>query len=302
MIMKRLAKPALLLATLIWGSSFFIMKNTVEMIPTAYLLAIRFSVAAILLAAIFAGKLKLINKEYLWQSAVIGLCLYLAYYTQTIGLSGTTPGKNAFLTAVYCIIVPFLYWLVDRTRPTKYNVAAALLCVTGIGFVSLTSGFTVQWGDAFTLVGGFFYAAHIVVVAKFSKDKDAVLITILQFAFCAVYAGITALFLHPEIQWNFSGSFWLGISYLAVCCTACALLLQNLGQKYTNPSSAALILSLESVFGVLFSVIFYKERLNIRLCIGFLLIFAAIMISELCQERSSKPKLEEGFKENACEK
>ena len=280
--MKRFAKLALLLATIIWGSSFFIMKNAVDQIPTPYLLGIRFSVAAVLLALIFAKRMKLINNEYIWQSAIIGLCLYLAYFVQTLGLARTTPGKNAFLTAVYCIIVPFLYWIVDKKRPGKSNVLAAVLCVTGIGLVSLTSSFTMGAGDALTLLGGFFYAAHIVVVAKFGKDKDMFVVTTLQFAYCALYAGITAVILRPQMSLEISSGLWVELAYLAVACTAVALLLQNLGQKYTHPSSASLILSLESVFGVVFSVIFYDERLTFRMLAGFTLIFVAIIISECC--------------------
>ncbi len=278
--MKRFAKLALLLATIIWGSSFFIMKNAVDQIPTPYLLGIRFLVAAALLAIIFAKRLKKINKEYIWQSAIIGLCLYLAYFVQTLGLARTTPGKNAFLTAVYCIIVPFLYWMVDRKRPGKSNVIAAFLCVAGIGLVSLTSELTMGLGDTLTLLGGFFYAAHIVVVAKFGKDKDMFVVTTLQFAYCALYAGITSLILRPEMNLVVSNRLWIELAYLAVACTAVALLLQNLGQKYTPPSSASLILSLESVFGVIFSVIFYDERLTLRMIAGFGLIFIAIVISE----------------------
>ena len=290
--MKRLAKFALLLATIIWGSSFFLMKNAVDQIPTPYLLGIRFSVAAVLLAIIFAKRLKIINKEYIWQSAIIGLCLYLAYFVQTLGLARTTPGKNAFLTAVYCIIVPFLYWMVDRKRPGKSNVIAAFLCVAGIGLVSLTSDLTMGPGDALTLLGGFFYAAHIVVVAKFGKDKDMFVVTTLQFAYSALYAGITALILRPEMNLSVSNNLWIELSYLAVACTAVALLLQNLGQKYTHPSSASLILSLESVFGVIFSVIFYDEKLTLRIVAGFILIFVAIVISECFSGEHKKRKLD----------
>lgn len=291
--MKRFAKLALLLATIIWGSSFIIMKNAVDQIPAPYLLGIRFSVAAVLLAIIFAKRLKQINKEYIWQSAIIGLCLYLAYFVQTLGLARTTPGKNAFLTAVYCIIVPFLYWIVDRKRPGKSNVVAAFLCVAGIGLVSLTSDLAMGLGDALTLVGGFFYAAHIVVVAKFGKDKDMFVVTTLQFAYCAIYAGITSLILQPQMNLVADSNLWMALAYLAVACTAVALLFQNLGQKYTHPSSASLILSLESVFGVVFSVLFYDEKLTFRIIAGFVLIFIAIIISECFSAGNEDGKIAE---------
>ena len=172
-----LSRAALFAAALIWGSSFFVVKDTVNTIPPNFLLAVRFTIGCLALALIFRKRLKKLNKEYIWQGAVIGLCLFAAYSSQTIGITDTTPGKNAFLTAVYCVIVPFLFWIVNKTRPDIYNMAAAALCLTGIGLVSLTEGFSIRMGDALTLLGGFFYALHIVMVAKLAKDKDPVLIS-----------------------------------------------------------------------------------------------------------------------------
>ena len=145
-------------------------------------------------------------------------------------------------------------------------------------------------GDALTLVGGFFFAAHIVVVAKFGKDKDMFVVTTLQFAYCALYAGITSLILRPQMDLVVSSNLWVALAYLAVACTAVALLLQNIGQKYTHPSSASLILSLESVFGVVFSVLFYDEKLTLQIIIGFILIFVAILISECFSEENKRER------------
>ena len=273
------AKLALFAAAIIWGSSFFIMKDTVNVLPPIFLLAVRFSVACILLAVIFYKKLKKLNRTYWWHGALIGLFLFLAYATQTIGITDTTPGKNAFLTAIYCVIVPFLFWLVGRQKPDVYNFTAAFLCIAGIGFVSLTQDFSIGFGDTLTLVGGFLYAAHLVAVSKFGSDKDPVVITILQFFFAALLCWITTLVAEPfptSISLECAGS----LAYLAVFCTAGALLLQNIGQKYTNPSAAAIILSLESVFGVLFSVLLGYETLTPKLLVGFVLIFAAVLLSE----------------------
>lgn len=275
------ARCALFGAALIWGSSFFIMKNTVDVLPPYYLLAIRFSIACVFLAFIFHKKLRLVNRAYLIRSFIIGLCLFFAYYTQTLGITQTTPGKNAFLTATYCIIVPFLFWITNKTRPDKSNFIAALLCVFGIGLVSLTEGLHIGFGDLFTLIGGFFYAAHMVAVATLARDKDPILITILQFGFCGIFSWIFGL----SFETFPSNSLWTGdliwgMLYLIFFATATALLLQIIGQKYTHPSTAAIILSLESVFGVLCSVIFYGEMLTSKLVLGFLLIFTAVIISE----------------------
>lgn len=274
-----MAKLALLLATLIWGTSFVVVKDAVDIIPTAYLLAVRFSVACIVLALIFFKKLKKINREYLLHGLIIGTCLFLAYYIQTLGIEDTTPGKNAFITAAYCVMVPFMFWFINRKRPDKYNIIAAVLCLAGIGFVSLTADLTVGKGDALTLVAAVFYALHMVFIAMFSKDKDPTVLTILQFAVTAVFSWIASFMVKP-IAFEITTSLATSVLYLALFATAACLLLQNVGQKYTNPSEAAIILSLESVFGVLFSILLYGEKVTPQIGVGFVLIFVAIIISE----------------------
>lgn len=273
------ARLALFTAALVWGSSFFIVKDTTDNIPPNFLLAMRFTIGCIALSIIFHKRLKNLNADYMKKGAVIGLCLFAAYSSQTIGITDTTPGKNAFLTAVYCIIVPFLFWAVNRTRPDRYNILAAILCLAGIGLVSLTEGLNMRMGDALTLLGGFFYAVHMVMVAKLGHDKDPVLISILQFGYAAVFAWAVTLLLEPR-PGAFTGADVGAILFLSLGCTAFALLLQNIGQKYTHPAAASIILSLESVFGVFFSVLLYGEELTGRLILGFILIFAAILISE----------------------
>ena len=275
------AKAALFVAALIWGISFFIVKDTVDAISPNFLLAIRFTIGCAVLCILFHKRLKQLNKEYFLHGALIGLCLFLAYSSQTIGITDTTPGKNAFLTAVYCVIVPFLFWIVDKKRPDRYHIGAAFLCLTGIGLVSLTEGFSIRMGDALTLLGGFFYALHIVIVAKLARDKDPMLVSILQFGYAALFSWITTLLFEPAPSPSaFTPGVILSILFLALCCTALCLTLQSFGQKYTHHSVASILLSLESVFGVLFSVIFYGEQVTGKLLLGFGLIFVAVITSE----------------------
>ena len=280
-MMKKLAKPMLFAAAFIWGSSFFIMKDALDALPVQYLLAIRFTAGAVLLGLFCWKKWKRFTPDYLWRGAVIGGFLYLAYSVQTYGLALTTPSKNAFLTAVYCVLVPFLYWAFAQVRPDRYNVAAAVLCVAGVGLVSLTGDLTVDPGDGLTLVSAVFYASHIVAVAKVSTGKDIYLLTVFQFAFSGLYAwtggAVTETFpaqalARPEVV--------LPLVYLAVMATTVALLFQNVGQVWSDPASASVILSLESVFGVLCSVVFAGDQVNGRMLLGFVLIFIAVVCSE----------------------
>lgn len=279
--MKLLAKPMLLAAALIWGTSFFIMKNALDVMPVFFLLAIRFTAGAALLALIAWKRWKHLTPDYLWRGAVIGGFLFLAYSIQTFGLALTTPSKNAFLTAVYCVIVPFLTWAVVKVRPDGYNIAAALLCVTGVGLVSLSGELTIQAGDLLTLCCALFYAAHIVAVAKVSPGKDVTLLTVFQFAFAGLYAwiggGLTETFPAAALT---SPEVMLPLAYLCVMATTVALLFQNVGMVWSDPASGSVILSLESVFGVLFSVLFYGDPVTAQLLAGFALIFVAVVCSE----------------------
>ena len=279
-MLKKLAKPMLVCAPVIWGSTFFMIKDALDDVDALFMLAFRFTLAAALLAAVFWRRWKGMDRAYVWQGAVLGLLMGAAYILQTFGLMGTTPGKNAFFTAVYCVIVPFLYWAVDRKRPSRWNVLAALLSVTGIGLVSWDGGLSLALGDVLTLAAGFFLACHIIAVAKFSEGRDIFLLTTLQFAMIALmcWAG-TAVTRGVPVD-GLPGSAWGVMLYLAIGSTAVALLFQNVGQKYTDPASAALLLSLEAPFGVAFSVLFGAEQPAPLIYLGFCVIFLAMVCSE----------------------
>ena len=280
-IMRKLAKPMLFAAAFIWGSSFFVMKDALDALPVQYLLAIRFTTGALLLGLLCGKKWRSFTPDYLWRGAVIGGMLYTAYSVQTYGLALTTQSKNAFLTAVYCVLVPFLYWAFARIKPDRYHLLAAALCVTGVGLVSLSGDLTVNPGDGLTLLCAVFYAMHIVCVAKTSPGKDIYLLTVFQFAFAGAFAWVGgALTERFPAQALAKPEILLPLAYLAVMATTVALLFQNVGQVWSDPASASVILSLESVFGVLCSVLFAGDRVSGRMLAGFALIFAAVVCSE----------------------
>ena len=300
--MRKLAKPMLFCAAIIWGTSFFIMKDVLDIVPVFSLLAIRFTAGAVLLGLVCWKKWKDFTADYLWRGAIVGGFLFLAYLIQTFGLDRTTPSKNAFLTAVYCVLVPFLYWLVMKRRPDRYNVVAAVLCVVGVGLVSFgeltgvaevasaagavtaespVMDLSINFGDVLTLIAAGFYAAHIIAVEKTSQGKDIYLLTVMQFAFAAVYAWIGSLCLETmPLQAMAEPAVCLRLLYLCVMPTTVALLFQNVGQIWSDPASASVILSLESVFGVLFSVLFSGDVVTMMMGCGFACIFVAVVCSE----------------------
>lgn len=271
----------LLGAAIIWGSSFIIMKNAVDFLTPAVLLSIRFILASIFLTVIFFKQIIKYPKNKIKGPLFTGLCLFLAYYVQTWGLSYTTPGKNAFLTSIYCAIVPFLLWIFYKKRPDSYNFIAAIFCIAGIGFISLDSDLSVNIGDILTLGSGFLYALHILMVNHFSTSENGKAFTVFQFYGATTLAILFALFNEDtSVILKITPSIYLQLAYLAFFATGIAMLFQTLGQNLVSECKASILLSLESVFGVLFSVLFYKEVITIKVFIGFILVFIAIIVSE----------------------
>ena len=275
-----LSKIALFTSALIWGSTFVVVKNVTESMSTSFILALRFSIGSLVLMMIFYKKLKLINKSYLRDGFIMGITLFLSYWMQVFGLTlDTTPGKSAFLCATYCVIVPFLYWGLMRERPNKYNFIAAFICIIGIGLVSLNENLYITLGDLLTILSGFFAAANIIATSIYCKEKDALMLTILQLAVVSILSWFIVM-ISGGLPREYTKEGIFSIVYLGIFATAIGLLFQSIGIKYTNPSSAALILSLESVFGVIFSIILYDEEITIKPIFGFLFIFIAVVISE----------------------
>lgn len=276
---RGIGRLSLLGATLIWGSSFIILKSTLDSVPTLWVLALRFTGAALLMALIGIKELRLLDRQYLLKGLGLGTALFAAYTLQTFGLEYTTPGKNAFLTATYCVIVPFMWWFFTKKRPDRYNIAAALVCICGMALVSLDGSLSLGLGDGLTICCGFFYALHIILTAKAVEGRSPVLLSMVQFAVAGLLCWIAAPFVSAFPQ-NVPSSAWWSIAYLCFMCTGICFLLQTIGQKHTSPQTASIILTLESVFGTLLSIIFYHEQLSLKTAMGFVLIFAAVLISE----------------------
>ena len=276
---KLLGSFLLLLTAVIWGSSFFIVKNTVDAIAPCWLIAIRFSAAAGILALFCLPKLRKMNKKTLTGGLLIGLSLFGAYVAQTYGVAFTTPGKNAFLTAIYCVLVPFFWWAFTRKRPDGWSFAAAFICLFGIGLISLDGSISLSLGDGLSLLSGVLFALQIALISLYTRDCDPVVLTVLQFAVGGLLAWPCALLLEPVPSLH-AADVWWALIYLTVVVSALGMLLQNIGQAMTPSSTAAILMCLESVFGVLFSVIFWGETVTPQALAGFILVFFAVLVSE----------------------
>ena len=271
----------LLLTAMIWGSSFVFQKYAVEQLSASFIVAGRFTIAGLLLLAITVRKWKTIDRGCLWGGFLAGFTMSLGQVLQTVAMGlGTSPGKSAFLTAAYCVMVPFFSWFFQKERPKKNHLLSAVICLAGIGLISLNGGGGLMLGDGITLLCSVVYALNIIAIAMYSTGRDPIVFTMVQIctaAICAWFSVAVTGGMPKAISMEAAAS----ILYLALFCTALCLSLQTIGLKKVNATVATVILSLESVFGVLFSILLYHETVTVRMGIGFAVVFAAVLISQM---------------------
>lgn len=279
--MKKYKGELLMLITAImWGSGFVGMAMGLEHWTVLQLMALRFTFAAILLALIFHKKLKMISKSVFWKGSILGAILFTAFTLQTLGLEYTTPSKNAFLTAINVIVVPIIAYVIYKRRFDRFEITAAFIAIIGIGFLSLQDSFTINVGDMLSILCAIAFAFDIFYTNVFVKKEDALALTIVQFFAASILSWIGVVGL-GEVPTSASIEGILTVVYLAVFCTLVAYVCQNIGMQYADPTKSALILSTESIFGTLCSVLILNEILTGRMIFGCFLIFLAIVIAEV---------------------
>ena len=277
-----MADAILVLTAMIWGTGFVVMKNTLDAVPPGAIIAIRYTIASMLTALMFRKHLMGLTREDVRRGAVVGGLLAGAYIVQTIGLSMTTAGKNAFLTTVYVLLVPFGCYLVFRQKLSKKNFIAAAMMLAGIGCLSLDgeSG-GLNLGDLMTLCCGVLFAAHIMAVERCQEKTNTYALIVLQFAFAAAFAFVYAMIFERGMELDVNMGTVGGLLYLSVFSTTIAMSLQNIGQSMAPASHAAILLSLESVFGALASWLLLGETLTTTMLLGFAIIFMALVVNSM---------------------
>ncbi len=281
----------LLLATIAWGSSFAILKETINESPKIYVIALRFLASGIIVSLIFIKQLVKIDEKTLLYGLILGVIVACAYLTQTYGLAFSTPSNNAFLTSTYVIMCPFLVWLFYKKKPKNYNIIAAVLCLIGIGFISFggksKQGENAILGSVLTITSAVFYALQIIYNDK-SQKNGANTLTLLAVQFLTVGVLLFAFSAAIELpqygiqKFALKGANLTNVLYLTLACTLFAQGAQMFGQKLaSSPTQSSIILSLEAVFGAIFSLALGMEKLSFTLVCGFVLIFIAMMVSEL---------------------
>jgi len=280
--MKRstLAKIALLVTAMLWGSTFTIGKLAAEAFSAAFIIALRFLVASIALLAAAFPQRKQLDRNYLLHGFWMGLTLFASYILQVGGLAlDTSPGKSAFLCTTYSVLVPFLYWFATKKRPRAHHLLCVFLCLAGVGILSLSGGWGMSPGDVLTVLSGVPCAINMVISAIVSQKRNVLLLTTVELWVVTAFAWLFVL-VGNSFPTAFPPEAVGGIVFLGLFATALCLFLQSFGLKHAEPAIGGMLISLESVFGVIFSVLIYHERITLRMVVGFCVIFAAILLSQ----------------------
>src|SRR5699024_6415009 len=177
---KYIGEIGLTITAIIWGSGFVASAVSLEYYTPYQILAGRFLIGALLLGLIFHKKLPKVNKRVLIRGTILGFILYIAFALQTVGLQFTTPSKNAFLTAINVVIVPFIGWVFYKKKIDRFEFLGALMAISGVAFLSLKLSFEINIGDFLTLCCAVAFAFHIFYTMLFVKSEDAALLTLIQ--------------------------------------------------------------------------------------------------------------------------
>ena len=288
---KELVFSILLIFTaIIWGSAYSVCKEIQQYISQSFIIAIRFSIAALGLGYYVWQARKKMDRTLIQGGLVTGILLFLAFLIQTSGLNLTTASKNAILSQTNVVFVPLLLWLFGREKMTLKLTVTVTLCFLGILIISPPELTGMNTGDAISLLGGFFYGAHIVAVAFFANKTDIMPMTCLQFAFAALFSWSYA-FSTASFPADLPVSVWLGIAWLAIMSTLVAMTLMNLGIKYVSSTKTTIILSTESLFGCMFGIVIHNDPLTMPILIGGAIVLGSVLLSQLdfsSKKRQSK--------------
>lgn len=292
-----LARFMLILAAAAWGAGYTFEKIVLETLSVRWLMGIRLLCALIIMTPFLMPRLRRVNLvNMLVPGLILGVTYWAAFSLQTMGLTTIAPGRNSFLTAIYCVFVPFLVWIMTRRRPAIRNFVAAAICIVGVALISLPAhggvgeiGLSLSIGDLLTLGGALLYGVNLVVTGFLTKEFDVPTLTYLELFIAAIlFLGCALLFDPVPGLANFPPRTLWSMVYLTLVSTLIAQNFQNIAFSQVPAAQGSLILCSESLFGMLVSVLVMHEELAGTHLIGFAVIFVAILISEVRIQRHPK--------------
>ena len=283
------ADLALLCVSAIWGTTFALLRDSLRLIHPAELMAIRFSLAALLLAVLFPKAMRA-ARPALVPGIWLGLWLTAGYFAQVMGLMTITASRSAFITSTYILFTPFLAIPLARAYPGIGEILGVALGFTGILLFSADVGFSLRAGDLWTLGCALAFGIQIVVTNIVAKKHEPIALSVIQMAVAAL-AGWTVVVLRGGFGTPLGSIPWGVLIYLAVIATALVIALQTWALARTTPVKAAVLFSTEPIFAALFAVAFFGEGMTTREVIGGAVILFGVFVTELWRpvmERLSK--------------
>ena len=278
-----LASAALLALAACWGSTFFMIKDLLDRVPTLDFLAVRFGIASLALLVVAPKSLGRLSPVVRRHAVVLGLLYGVAQILQTAGLAHTPASISGFVTGLYVVCTPLLAAAILRTRIPPVTWAAVVLATVGLGVLAL-NGFSIGYGEVITLASAVLYALHIVGLGAWSTAQDAVGMTILQIMVIAVVCTLATA--HDGIVLPDRTGDWLSVGYMAVVVGALGLLGQTWAQAHLPPTRSAIIMSMEPVFASFFAVWLGGEDVTTRLLLGGAMVLVAMLTVELAPRRA----------------
>lgn len=282
-----LANIGLFLVAAIWGGGFIAGKAALSEYDPFFILAIRFLGAALLTGILFFPAIRHSPFSHVKRSILLGVVQFTGLAVQLIGLRHTTAGKQAFLIASYVMFVPLIAWILLKKHPKKRDFLAAFLTLIGVGFMSLSETFSIHLGDGLSLLFALIFGLQIVLTGIFAHDIPPLRLSFFQFLSAGILATIMVLSTN-KLPHSCSLPTFYSLLYLVVANTVIAFTIQNAAQKYASETTTSILLSLESVFGFLFSVWIFHEPISFRVIIGCILIFCAVLLSKIPTKERQK--------------
>jgi drug/metabolite transporter (DMT)-like permease len=278
----RLATLLLIALTAVWGSTFFLIRDLVEHVPPVDFLAVRFTIAAVIMVIIFWRPLRALRRRQVWVGTWLGALYGLAQIFQTQGLATTPASVSGFITGTYVVLTPLIAAVVLRERVPATTWAAVALATAGLAVLSLR-GFSVGVGEAITLLAAALYALHIVGLGRHSAHEIATGLAVVQMVVIAVLCTIGAL--PGGVVLPATPGHWASVLYMVVFASIAALWVQTWAQAHMPATRAAIVMTLEPVFAAFFAVWLGGESLAARMVVGGGLVLVAMFAVELLARR-----------------
>lgn len=281
-----LARLMLLGCAILWGASYLAAKLVITTVGPNWMMACRTLIAAaVMLLLFYRVIIPHIHARVIIPALVVGLTYFGTLEMQMQGLVTVDPGRSAFLSAGYCVVMPFAAWIIVRKPPQFRALVAAIICMAGVGFVSIKAGFTgfaFSVGDWLSVASAVAYAFNVMFHSVWGRRFHPIAMTFWQFIVSGIGFVICALCTErmPDAQW-LSPTVIGGLAFLILGSTMLGQIFQNIGVAHLPAAQASIIMSLESVCSVVFSALWYGERITVSSEIGFALIFLAILISQV---------------------